>query len=139
MLRLVIDTNIWISALWGSNSAILLLKAWQGDRFELVCSNLLIDELDQVWRRPRFKKRIQAAEAALLLKQIRLRGYFVKPISIPPNCRDPKDHPVLAVAIDGKANAIVSGDDDLLVPEIKQAMKAFGVEIWRLNDFHANL
>ncbi|MCZ7666035.1 MAG: putative toxin-antitoxin system toxin component, PIN family [Chloroflexi bacterium] len=50
--------------------------------------------------------------------------------TIPPRCRDPKDHPVLATAIDGHADAIVSGDDDLRDDEaLREAMADYGVQL----------
>jgi uncharacterized protein len=56
--------------------------------------------------------------------------------TVPPNCRDPKDLPVLATAIDGQASVIVSGDDDLRADdELRMAMEAYGIEILGVNSF----
>jgi uncharacterized protein len=66
-----------------------------------------------------------------LYRQMRSRAEIVELKTIPPRCRDPKDHPVLATAIDGKANAIVTGDDDLRADdELRTLMIAYGVELW---------
>ncbi len=51
--------------------------------------------------------------------------------TVPPLCRDPKDHPVLATAIDGQADAIVTGDDDLRADDdLRRAMAEYGVQLW---------
>jgi len=66
-----------------------------------------------------------------LLEQLELRGEFVTLTTIPPRCRDPKDHPVLATAIDGQADTIITGDDDLRADdELRRAMADYGVELW---------
>jgi predicted nucleic acid-binding protein len=52
-------------------------------------------------------------QAKSLVEQLRWRGQWVEATVIPPRCRDPKDHPVLATALSGHADAIVSGDGDL--------------------------
>jgi uncharacterized protein len=55
---------------------------------------------------------------------------------VPPHCRDPKDLPVLATAIDGKAEIIVSGDDDLRADaELRVAMETYGVQLLGVNSF----
>lgn len=56
--------------------------------------------------------------------------------SVPPRCRDPRDQPVLATAIDGLADAIVTGDADLRADdELRATMAGYGVEIWGIDTF----
>jgi putative PIN family toxin of toxin-antitoxin system len=131
MLRIVVDTNLWIRALLGGPVTIPVLEAWQAQEFIVVVSQSLINELNDVWQRPRLRRRIDAEDAERLLEQLYLRGEMVEPTTVPPRCRDPKDHPVLATAIDGHADAIVTGDDDLRADEeLRAAMKRYGVELW---------
>ena len=130
-LRIVVDTNLWIRALLGGRVTFPLLEAWYASRFTVVISQALVDELDQVWRRPRLRERIEAADAERLLEQLRFRGDMVELATVPPRCRDPKDHPVLATAIDGGAEAIVTGDADLRADdELRSAMAHYGVALW---------
>ena len=94
-------------------------------------SDALLAELDEVWQRPRLRKRIKAQDAWDLLEQVRQRGITVELTTIPPRRRDPKDHPVLATAIDATADAIVTGDADLRADdELRAAMAAYGVQLW---------
>jgi putative PIN family toxin of toxin-antitoxin system len=91
----------------------------------------IADELTAVWRRPRLRDRISAADAEGLIEQLRLRGEMVEPVSVPPYCRDPGDQPVLAAAIDGRVAAIVTGDADLRADdELRRAMANYGVALW---------
>lgn len=130
-LRIVVDTNLWIRALLGGRVTLPLLEAWYTSRFTVVVSQALVDELDQVWRRPRLRERIDAEDAERLLEQLRFRGELVELATVPPRCRDPMDHPVLATAIDGRAEAIVTGDADLRADdELRSAMAQHGVALW---------
>jgi putative PIN family toxin of toxin-antitoxin system len=134
MLRIVVDTNLWIRALLGGPVTLPMLEAWQAHKFTLVVSQPLITELNDVWQRPRLRKRIDAQDAEYLLEQLYFRGEMVEPTTIPPRCRDPKDHPVLATAIDGQVDAIVTGDDDLRADEeLRAAMKQYGIELWGID------
>ena len=131
MLKVVIDTNLWIRALLGGQVTLPILEAWRANKFTVVVSELLIDELNEVWQRPRLRERINAEDAERLLEQLRFRAEMVDPVSVPPQCRDPKDHPVLSTAIDGNADASVPGDADLRADdELRTAMERHGVALW---------
>ena len=131
MKRVVIDTNIWIRILLAGPVTLPVLEAWQSGRFRVVVSQPLLDELEEVSRRPRLRKRIPEERARKLLRQLRFRGEQVAVTTTPPRCRDPKDEPVLATAIDGRADAIVSGDADLRADDrLREEMAEHGVEIW---------
>lgn len=136
MLRVVIDTNIWIRILLRGKITLPILEVWRDHRFQLVSSQALLEEFDQVWRRPRLQKRIDAVQAEILYRQMKNRAELIDPQTIPPHCRDVKDHPVLATAIDGNANIILSGDDDLRADErLRAEMADFGIEILGVQSF----
>jgi len=90
-----------------------ILEAFNKDKFQLVMSQPLMDELHLVWHRPRLRERIDPSQAIRLEQPLQHRAIWVELTTVPPNCRDPKDLPVLATAIDGGAEAVVSGDDNL--------------------------
>jgi uncharacterized protein len=110
--RVVIDTNIWIRILLKGRVTLPVLTAFNEDKFQLVMSQPLMEELQLVWHRPRLRERIDASQANRLEQQLQQRTLWVELETVPPNCRDPKDLPVLATAIDGTAKIIVSGDDE---------------------------
>ncbi len=140
MQKIVVDTNIWIRALLGGRATLPVLRAWQDARFKVIVSESLLDELERVWQRPRLKKNIDPEQALALLSQLRWRGIPVTPTAVPPRCRDPRDHPVLAAAIDGRANAIVTGDGDMRADEsLRAEMAAYGIEIWGINTLLARI
>jgi hypothetical protein len=94
------------------------LEAVADGKAELMLSPDLLAEFAAVLARPKFVARIVAKGttandlARKLSEQITIVA--PAPLSLPPELRDPKDLPVLACAASPQADAIVSGDDDLL-------------------------
>ncbi|MFZ9739228.1 MAG: putative toxin-antitoxin system toxin component, PIN family [Prochlorotrichaceae cyanobacterium] len=129
-LRVVVDTNIWIRILLGGRVTLPILEAFQANQFHLVMSKELLDEFHAVWNRPRLRRKINPHQAERLEQQLTYRAVWVKVTTVPPHCRDPKDLAVLATAIDGQAQVIVSGDDDLRADEVlRQAMEEYHIKL----------
>lgn len=140
VLKLVIDTNLWLRTLMGGPNSLFLLQAWQLRQYVPIVSDDLLDELREVSDRPRLRSRIRQEDVAVLLDELTHFGHFVVPTTIPPMCRDPKDNPVLAAAIDGRADAIVSGDADLRADEqLRKEMAHFGVALWGIETLRTQL
>jgi uncharacterized protein len=138
--RIVIDTNLWIRALLGGPTTLPVLEAWRAGKFLVLISQPLIDELKAVAQRPRLRQKIDPAQTEVLLEQLLWRGEWVEATAVPPHCRDPKDHPILATAISGEADAIVSGDGDLRADDdLRQQMLERGVKIWGVEVLLAEL
>ncbi len=130
MLRIVVDTNIWIRTLLGGKVTLPILVALKENKFKAITSDALLAELAEVVQRPRLSISINFHDVVELLTLLEWYGEAVVLKTIPPRCRDPKDHPVLATAIDGHADAIVSGDDDLRDDEaLREAMADYGVQL----------
>jgi len=135
-LRVVIDTNIWIRILLRGRVTLPILEAFNADKFQLVMSQVLLDEFHEVWNRPRLTKNIDLNQAIRLEYQLQNRSIWIEAKTIPPHCRDPKDLPVLATAIDGKAKIIVSGDNDLRADEVlRKSMDLYSIELLGVNSF----
>jgi len=135
-LRVVIDTNIWIRILLKGKVTLPILEAFNANKFQLIISQELWDEFHDVWNRPRLRKYIELDQALQLEKQLRNRSIWIETKTIPPHCRDPKDLPVLATAIDGKANIIISGDDDLRADDdLRKAMDQYSIQLLGVNSF----
>lgn len=64
--KVVIDTNIWIRILLRGRVTLPILEAFNADRFQLIMSQFLMDELHSVWNRPRLRQRIDANQATRL-------------------------------------------------------------------------
>ena len=112
----VVDTNVFVSALWGSLSASAIYAAFRDGRFTLATSEPLLEELTDVLARPRFRSTIAASEAKRLIRLLRLEATRVpQPKKRVTACRDPKDDAVLECAVAARASCVVTRDEDLLV------------------------
>jgi len=119
MIKAVIDTNLFISAVMSAHgSPHRVLRALQDRTFLLVLSGQQLAELREVFTRPRLIARFtlpqEQVDALFVLFEtdaeiVHLVG------SLPLHVRDPKDDRILATAIDGHADYLVTGDNDLLV------------------------
>lgn len=117
--RIIIDTNLWISFLLTSNfSKIDTLVEDTG--ITLLFSQELIDEFIEVALRPKFKRYFSLDDIEELLTNVQKKAKFITVISKVDRCRDPKDNFLLALAQDGKATHLITGDQDLLI------LKKFG-------------
>ncbi len=122
-MRIVIDTNLLLSAfLWGGTPQ-RLIDAVRSNAAELVISQALLDEFATVIARPKFAAilaRTTRMPASLVANLRTLAELVNAPPLSQPVCRDPKDDIVLACALAAQAQLISSGDEDLL------SLKQFG-------------
>lgn len=115
--RVVLDTNVYISALlWTGISHRLLHLAETGD-LTLVTTPAIMEELRDVLSRPKFRLRIRTLQSSVaeLMEALLSLVEVVQDLPIEPVVkRDPDDDKILACAIAAQAHWIVSGDDHLL-------------------------
>jgi len=117
MIRAVIDTSILIRALIKPRGTVgPILQALRDADYQLVYSDPLLAELADVLARPRLAKKygVTTEDVATVLSLILLRDEPVLSARRIDVCRDPTDNMVLEAAVAGQADAIVSGDEDLL-------------------------
>mgnify|MGYP002627419778 CR=1 FL=1 len=112
-IRIIIDTNLWISFLIGRRLRILL-DILDRPEFDLLYCQQLKEECLRVARRPKFQKYFPPSAVKELEEWMELHMEMVILTEIPPRCRDPKDDYLLELAVQGHAIFLVSGDDDLL-------------------------
>ena len=110
--RVIIDTNLWVSFLLTKDFS--RLDAIISD-ITLLFSSELLEEFIVVATRPKFKKYFSKKDLADLLEVVREYAVFVEVSSKVTGCRDDKDNFLLSLALDGKADYLVTGDKDLLV------------------------
>ena len=119
MRRIVIDTNVVLSGLlWRGPPYDLLTHVSQNSSMQLFSSQVLLDELADVLTRPSPAKRLKLINKTareVLADYVRAVTVLQPPPLAQPVCRDSDDDEVLALALLAQAQAIVSGDNDLLV------------------------
>ena len=136
-IKAVLDTNILISAviLEGSKSQ-TLLNYGLDEKYIIVITGELIEEFKEVVNREKIKKRYKVSPEKvekLLNDLMRVSNFFVGRYRID-KFRDSKDNPLLACAMEGRADYIITGDKELL--NLKNVM---GIEIITINDFISRL
>ena len=112
---IVLDTNLLVSAalLPESTSGQALTRAVL--THELAFSDATWGELHDVLHRPRFDRYFpRAGQRSAYLHALARAARWHDVISVVTDCRDPRDNKFLALALDARAAAIVSGDKDLL-------------------------
>jgi putative PIN family toxin of toxin-antitoxin system len=112
----VLDTNIWVSAFLNpSGFPARLVKAGRDGHFTVVSSLPLLDELQDVLKRPRIMKIRQYAQTEYETF-IACVGAVVQLVPVSGElrlCRDHDDDIVLETALRGNATYVVSRDEDL--------------------------
>lgn len=139
MLRVVVDTNVWVSALLNPHGfPARVLDAFKADQFEPVLSEALLEELLDVLSRPRLVKKyhLAAREVAEFAALLEAKAIKVAPPGELHLCRDPRDDVVLETALVGKATYVVSRDDDLKRDaELVQRMHELGGAVVSVSQF----
>lgn len=113
-MRVVLDTNVLISALLFAGVTSDLVPLWQKDAITVLLSREILDEYLRVLAYPKFE--LSEHEIKGLIEQELLP--FVQVIKpgtrIRVVRRDPSDNKFLECAVAGKAAVVISGDKDLL-------------------------
>jgi putative PIN family toxin of toxin-antitoxin system len=116
--RLVIDASTLVSGITGSRSEsppCLIYDALSEMSVEAVICPRLLDEVERGLRKPYFRDSIDDQEIAEAISIIRDAGTMLDdPVNPPAVLRDPEDDYLISLARDGNAEAIVTGDRDLL-------------------------
>jgi hypothetical protein len=113
-MKVVIDTNIWISYLLGGLLQRIDEKILSKE-VKAVVSDEMLKELSEVLSRPRFKNIFTAQRIKELFSLLDSYAIVVSPSQKVSACRDEKDNFLLEVALEGEADYLITGDEDLLV------------------------
>jgi uncharacterized protein len=121
MIRVVLDTNIVVSALLqplGSSARILVLAL--SDALQLSVSGNIYAEYEEVIRRPRF--RFDSDVIAAILEAIRLKGIWIKPTEAIRVCLDPDDDIFVECASAARAGYLITGNTKDFPPAWSETM-----------------
>lgn len=113
-MRVVLDTNVLISALLFTGISSELVSLWQEGRLTALLSREILDEYLRVLAYPKFQ--LSETEIKALIEEDLLPFVqVIKPgIRVRVVKRDPSDNKFLECAVAGKANVLISGDKELL-------------------------
>jgi putative PIN family toxin of toxin-antitoxin system len=130
-LRIIVDANGWFSFLLSPDFRFRLEGVFNKGH-SVLCSEKLFYELGGYVRKPYLAKQIVRTEYEELVAMLRSDAELVDVRSVIDVCRDPKDNYLLALAKDGEADYLITGDSDLRV------LKEFGkTKIMNLTEFES--
>lgn len=141
-MRVVVDTNVWVSALLNcSGPPALVVAALQARGFTLLSSEPPLAELAEVLHRSRIvrKYRITPEDVDELVILLRRRAEIVPVVGEVKLCRDP-DYDMVKTALRGHTDMLVSRDEDLKgASEVAGALAAVGIAVVSVRRFLAAL
>ncbi len=112
-LKLIIDTNLWVSFII-SNKLNILDPLLYSEKIRILFSEELISEIRQTISKPKLRKYFGPNTFNEMLVVFDPYIDFVQVKSVVNVCRDSRDNFLLSLAKDGKANYLLTGDNDLL-------------------------
>ena len=111
-MRVVLDTNTLVSALFFSGTTARLVPLWQSGQCQLLISRRILEEYLRVLAYPKF--RLTPQEIRGLLDEVLP---FVESVRVRQRLsvvrRDPADDKFLECAVAGRAAYVITGDQDL--------------------------
>ncbi len=115
-LKLILDTNLWVSFLISKNyiqlDEIIFVK-----KAKIIFSRELLEEFLSVVKRRKFRRFFSNEDIRELLETIQEHSEFIEVKSVVEMCRDNRDNFLLALAKDSEADYLITGDTDLLILE----------------------
>ena len=112
-MRVVIDTNVFVSGVFWKGPPAAVLEAWCDGRIELVLSPAILDEYQRVGTE--LNRLFPAIDLNPILGMLALNSRMMQDSELPERlCSDPADDKFIAAAVAANADYVVSGDKALL-------------------------
>lgn len=112
-MRIILDTNVFISGIFFSGPPSQILKAWRNQAFQILLSREILDEYRQVAEA--LASKFPTVDILPIIELVTIHSQLVDVhgfhISV---CEDPDDNKFFECAVAGKCQTIVSGDKHLL-------------------------
>ncbi len=113
MIRLVLDTNVFISGIFWSGAPSKIINAWYDEKIKIVCSLDIIEEYTRV-SSVLSKKYPNINIDSIINLIVKESELFPSTKLKEPVSRDPDDDKFIAAALTAQCYLIISGDADLL-------------------------
>ena len=112
-MRVILDTNVFISGIFFSGPPSQILKAWENQTLQIVLSKPILSEYQRV--ADELSLKYPRIDISPIIELVTIHGRFIDTEGIDISiCEDPDDDKFIECAIAGKCNIIVSGDTHLL-------------------------
>jgi hypothetical protein len=138
-MRITLDTNQLVRALVRPPGLATFVMAWESQRFLVVCSAELLNEYERVLSHPDVRVLIYPELLRAFTSHLKDDMELVELPEIPHVCRDPDDDKVIATAIFGEVDYLVTDDEDLKTPSVIEVLREAGIEIMDMDTLIAIL
>ena len=113
-MRVILDTNVFISGIFFSGPPSKILKAWADQKFHLVLSQQILDEYQRVSED--LSSKFPSIDIAPIIELITIHGLFIDTHGYTlPVCEDPDDNKFIECAVASNCKIIISGDKHLSI------------------------
>ena len=128
-MRIVLDTNVFISGVFFTGPPHQILKAWRDGQVQILISPEILEEYSRVGSN--LASRFKGVDLEPFLELMTIHSEMITPPALPlVTQEDPSDDKFLECAVAGNATAIVSGDKHML-----KLYKFRGIWILRPQEF----
>lgn len=128
-MRIVLDTNVFISGIFFTGPPHQILKAWRDGKVDLLVSPSILEEYERIG--VELTLRFRDVDLRPFLDLLAIQAEIVLPPSLAPIIDDdPSDDKFLEAAVAGEASCIISGDKHLL-----NLFEFQGIQILKPKDF----
>jgi uncharacterized protein len=112
VIRATLDVNVLASGFLAKQAApAIIVQQWSIGAFELILSEHILDGVARAWQKPYFQRQFLPEHVAHSLDLLRREAFPVVPASSPRGvAEDEEDDLVLATAVAGSADFLVTGD-----------------------------
>lgn len=112
-MKIVLDTNVFISGIFFSGPPSIILQAWRDSKIQIILSEEILEEYQRVAEE--LSSKFPAVDIDRIIKLLTIYGevFETKGISVSV-CEDPNDNKFIECAIASNSKLIVSGDRHLL-------------------------
>ncbi len=121
-MKIILDTNVFISGIFFSGPPSQILKAWQNSRLQIVLSQEILNEYQRVAES--LVAKFPAIDILQIIELMTIHGQLIDvegfDVSV---CDDPDDNKFMECAIVGNSKIIISGDKHLLKVSGYQGIK----------------
>ena len=135
MLRIVLDTNQLVKALMRPPELATFVMAWESRRFTVLCSTELLIEYQLVLNYPQVASLIYPELLRAFQSHLIHDLEIIDLLQIPTLSRDPDDDKVIATALYGRANFLLTEDRDLQSDTLVELFKQVGIEVSTVENF----
>jgi putative PIN family toxin of toxin-antitoxin system len=112
VIRATLDVNVLVSGFPAERGTPAeLIERWSNLEYELVLSEHILDGIARAWQKPYYRRRIGAEQIQETLRVLRTESTIVEPVrTVRDIAKDEEDDLVIATAVAGGADYLVTGD-----------------------------